>query len=666
MNRDEIIISVDCGGTFTDAVAIRGDVIQIFKVPTTPHDLTVGFFQVLQDISEQWDMSLENLLLQTGSLKFATTIGTNTIIQKSGPKIGLILTEGAKEEILGEKNIFLKEFVPVATLAEIEETVDSGGEVIQEPNESLVVQKIETLLDNGARRIVISLRHADANPSNEKMVKGIIEKNYPKHSLGWVPVLLSTQVITRQGYAERTNTAVINSYLHSDMARFLYKAQDRLTRNRFMHPLLIGHSGGGVARVAKTQAINTYNSGPAAGVFSAYALSSLYPDIKNFITADLGGTSLDLGLIWKGQFSHEFRVEIGGVPCHVFMVEVANQGVGGGSIASISDGHVKVGPRSAGATPGPACFDLGGFEPTVTDCDVLLGYIHPDFFLGGKFRLNKDKSIQSISDYIADPLGITLEEAAEKVRNQAAAEMADRLMKSAPKMHDVEPKDCALVAFGGAGPSHCCSFADLCGIKTIIIPKLASAFSAFGLSKTDVLHVYEKNWMSSASIEAIKSGSESLTNRALSDMRGEGFHSGDVDITLQLIGKEENIKLVLQVRGKDPDQWKKAVTDSISENHIPKGVRSLILNVAGKTIIGEISRLDLGPPDPKDAFLTNRNIYLKGAGLEIPIYSRTKLVPGNEVMGPAIVEAPETTYVIDKSWRLSVDGYDNAVVTKEI
>jgi N-methylhydantoinase A/acetophenone carboxylase len=665
MNGDEIIISVDCGGTFTDAVAIKDGVTQIFKVPTTPHDLTVGLFQALDEISEHWGLSLKKLLSNTGTIKFATTIGTNTIIQKSGPKIGLVLTKGAENEISGKDNTFLMDFVPAATLTAVVEDVDSNGNVKREPDEHEVIEKIESLLDNGARRIVISLSNANVNPSNEKMIRSIVDKNYPKHSLGWVPLLLSTQVTTCQSYMERTNTAVINSYLHSDMARFLYKAQNQMVQERFKYPLLIGHSGGGVSRVAKTQAINTYNSGPAAGVFSVRTLSSLYPEITNFITADLGGTSLDLGFILGGEFSHDFDIEIGGLICHVFMVEVVNQGIGGGSIATIADESIKVGPRSAGATPGPACFDLGGIEPTVTDSNVILGYNHPDYFLNGKFRLSQEKAFQAVSGFIAEPLGITVEEAAERIRNQAATEIADIIMNSARNKHEIESKDCTLVAFGGAGPTHCCSFAELCGVKTIIIPRLASAFSAFGLSLMDVLHVYEKNWTTLTGLEEIIEDAESLTDRAFSDMRGEGFDSGAVGIVLQLMGREENMKMALQVRGRDPGQWKSIVTQAISENHIPEEVRSLILHVIGQTASREISPSSTGATDPKDGFLRKSEVYFKGEKTEVPVYARTKLVPGNEVVGPAIVEAPETTYVIGNSWRLAIDTYDNAMVTKE-
>lgn len=665
MAEDEIIISVDCGGTFTDAVVIKGDVTQIYKVPTTPHDLTVGFFQALSNIMDHWGMSMERLLLQTGSIKFATTIGTNTIIQKSGPKIGLILTKGAESEVIDEENGFLMDFIPADTLCTIAEDVDSKGHVKREPDDLEVIEKIERLLDNGARRIVISFRNADVNPFNEKMIKSIVEKNYPKHSLGWVPVLLSTQVTTRMGYIERTNTAVVNSYLHKDMARFLYKAQDQLVRERFRYPLLIGHSGGGVSRVAKTRAINTYNSGPAAGVFSGCSLSSLYPDIKNFITADLGGTSLDLGFISKGEFSHDFRIEIGGLPCHVFMVEVANHGIGGGSIATIVEESIKVGPRSAGATPGPACFDLGGIEPTVTDSDVLLGYIHPDCFLGGKFKLSYEKASQAITAFIADPLKIAVEEAAERIRKQAAQEMAGVIKKSISKMHKIDPGGCALIAFGGAGATHCCSFADLCGIRTIIIPKMASAFSAFGLSLMDVLHVYEKNWTTPAGMDEIREGAESLTERAFSDMRGEGFHYGDVGIMLQLMGSRENRKFAVEVRGNEPEQWKKMVTQAISANQIPDEVNSLILHVIGQTATSKISPTALGTANPKEASAGNRDVFFRGEKATIPVFSREKLVPGNEVPGPAIVEAPDTTYVINKAWHLVIDAYDNAIVTKK-
>jgi N-methylhydantoinase A/acetophenone carboxylase len=261
---------------------------------------------------------------------------------------------------------------------------------------------------------------------------------------------------------------------------------------------------------------------------------------------------------------------------------------------------------------------------------------------------------------------MSVEEAAEKVRSQAAIEMNNVVKESASRMHGIEPQGCTLVAFGGAGPTHSCSLADACGIQAIIIPKLASAFSAFGLSLKDVLHVYEKNWINPVGPDDLIVGAKYLLHRALSDMRGEGFAPEYVDITILLMGEQMHINLDLPGRGKSIAQWEQLVTESISGIDVSSDVRSLIFMTSSRLTTEEMTQLPLNEADPGEAFMQIRPIYCKGKKLETPVYSRTKLVPGNEVLGPAIVEASETTYIIEDSWRLVIDPYDNAMVTKEL
>ncbi|MCP4023995.1 MAG: hypothetical protein GY729_19290 [Desulfobacteraceae bacterium] len=259
------------------------------------------------------------------------------------------------------------------------------------------------LIDRGARCLVVAFSNSEYNPANERFVRKTVKKEYPRDFLGSVPVFLSSDISHRSGDRERINAAVLNAYIHDKLARLLYKASENLRQRSYNENLFIVHNNGAVARVAKTRAINTYNSGPVAGLSGARLIGRLYGE-KNLISADMGGTSCALGFVNNDQESYTLLPDVEGFRINVPMMAIRAIGAGGGSIASVQDGRLCVGPQSAGALPGPVCFDLGGNEPTVTDADLVLGILDPDFFLGGAMALNYDKARDIIAQKVAEPL----------------------------------------------------------------------------------------------------------------------------------------------------------------------------------------------------------------------------------------------------------------------
>jgi N-methylhydantoinase A/acetophenone carboxylase len=387
-------IDIDIGGTFTDGFFTQGGQATSCKVPTTPHDLTVCFLECIQEGANSMGVPLPEMLQRTAVVRLSTTVGTNAIINKSGPRLGLIVTKGYEGSLYGgdEPAPVLDSIVPREMIVGVEEEIDASGEVRKEIQADQVLWAVRHLVNQGARMIVVSLRHASLNSIHERRIKEFVRARYPEHYLRSVPLQLSTDVSDMPADYERTNTTLLNAYLHRDMARSLYRAEDRLRDAGFNRPLLIVHSSGGVARVAKTHALHTYSSGPAAGVVGASRLASLY-GLPRVLTTDMGGTSLDVGLVVEGRYRASLTPRVDGIPLSTPMIEVESLGAGGGSIAWVDpSGRLAVGPQSAGAMPGPACYDKGGREATVTDADVVLGYIDPDYFLGGRQRLNKERA----------------------------------------------------------------------------------------------------------------------------------------------------------------------------------------------------------------------------------------------------------------------------------
>ncbi|HEY94818.1 MAG TPA: hydantoinase/oxoprolinase family protein [Dehalococcoidia bacterium] len=673
-------MDIDTGGTFTDGF-VRGDGrTELVKVDTTPHDLTLCFMECIEEAARRFGFDdASDLLNQMNTLRLSTTIGTNTLIQGNGPKLGLLVTKGKGENVyspVGSVNPAVNFLVPEDMIIGINEEMSESGESMREPESVEVLAAVKNLLERGARRILVSLARSPLNPAHEEKCRELVFEDYPAHYLGSVPLLLSSEVSTELDDMCRTNAALIDAYIHQDMTHYLYKADDDVRNRRFRWPLLIVHATGGAARVAKTKAIDTCDSGPAAGLFGAAFLAKLY-GIENVVTIDVGGTSTDIGLIAHGELSYAAERNMYGVPVKERVIETISFGGGGSSIAWIDKkGTLRVGPESAGAIPGPACYGLGGNKPAVTDAWVTLGYINPDYFLGGRRKLDREQAKKLIKEQIADPLKISVEEAAEAILAEMTRQSANSV-KEFIRGKGLKEEDVVMFAFGGAGGLSCASLAKACGIPVIYSFPFGAQFCAFGSSCTDVLHTYSRvenlpldsNSMEET-IKRFNKATKAMANDAYFDMEGEGFSKENVSLMLEItIGTKDQIPSVI-VRRNDitlngendlsnlAEVYRK---ETGQENTSGLLIHEIRLQASSHLTDPEFRAYPSAGENPEGALKDNRSIYHEGKFRDVPVYDQELLKSGNVVQGPAFIESASTTILVPLGSRYTVDKYLNGL-----
>ncbi|MCX7169774.1 MAG: hydantoinase/oxoprolinase family protein, partial [Proteobacteria bacterium] len=492
-------VGIDIGGTFTDFCGIAGDgALTTCKTPTTHYDLSVGFMRGIRDLAKRSGLQTRDYLAQVEALRYSTTVGTNALIERSGPKLGLITTAGFEDTIFIGRSRSWADGLPthqaqdMARIAKpqplispdmvmgVRERLDYSGRIICPLSHEDVLDQLQKLVDRGAMGFVVSLLWSFVNPVHERMIKRIIEEEYPEDYLGAMPVTLSSEVSPKQGEYTRTMTSVVNAYIHGLMADELTRLGNELRDEGFQRPLILVHNTGGTKKVSRTKAVYTHNAGPVAGMYGATELGKL-TDCANIVFTDMGGTSFDIGVIANGVLrAHDFIPVIDRWRTNIPAIEVKSIGAGGGSIAWINDlmqQSLEVGPQSAGSMPGPACYDQGGREPTVTDADLVLGYLNPDNYLGGEMLLDADLSHAAIEKKIAQPLGLSVLEAAYRIRRLVDARMGHEVFNEvALKGHD--PRKFVVFACGGAGATHACGFAPYVGAQAVVVPAMASIFGA--------------------------------------------------------------------------------------------------------------------------------------------------------------------------------------------
>ena len=423
-----MIVNIDIGGTFTDFFVSQDDGITHFtKSPTTHYDLSVGFLKGIKELAKMNGQNMTQFLNNTDSVRYCTTIGTNALIERTGPKLGMITTAGFEDTILlgrarswadglsSNENKDMarinkpKPLISRDMIVGVRERVDSFGNVISPLNREEILEKLQILVDQGAMGFVVCLLWSFMNPDHERMIKEIIEEEYPEDFLGSMPVTLSSDVSPKSGEYTRFTTTTVNAYIHGVMAEELNKLGVELRDGGYKKPLVLVHNTGGMKKVSRTRAVLTHNAGPVAGLHGALTIGQEYK-ADNIIFTDMGGTSFDIGVITGGRLkTYDFIPVIDRWRTNIPAIEVKSIGAGGGSIAWVNelmDNSLEVGPQSAGSMPGPACYDQGGPLPPVTDADMVLGYLNPDNYLGGKMLLDPDLSHQAIKKHIADPLGI--------------------------------------------------------------------------------------------------------------------------------------------------------------------------------------------------------------------------------------------------------------------
>jgi len=696
-------IDIDVGGTFTDLVLNFKDQTIIRKVPTTPYDLSVCFSNVIQEGAKALGMGMETLLPEVDMIRYSTTVALNRLLERKGPRLGLIATEGHEDTTLigrgaqwidgtrvqERRNLSVQKkpdpIIPREMIVGVKERVDSAGRVLRPLDENDVREKVRYLVGKGARAFVVSLLWGFLNPIHEKKVKEIIRSEYQEFHIGYMPVVLAGQVVGKLGEYERTMAAILDAYLQRSMQIELSTCWDKLRERGYKRSLSMIQSSGGIAEVFKTAASRTFNSGPVSGLMGAHHIAKSL-GIHNVVMADMGGTSFDVGLVVKDSVrSYDFRPIIDRWMVGITMIKTLSIGAGGGSIARLNKllrNRLEVGPRSAGSMPGPACFNRGGTEPTVTDADVVLGYINPEFYFGGKLVLNKQKATQSIRDKIAKPLGMGVEQAAAVIRKIVDGNMSSAIMKEV-HLRGYSPEEFILFAAGGAGATHVEGFrADI--PKVVIFP-FSPVFCAYGSSTMDVMHVYELSKKLTLmepvtnkltdEFSAFDNAVESLIDNAKKDLAGEGLDPAEAHYVLELdmlYGGQFHVKRTLSpllfMRGEGDvksicDAFEKEFSEAFSPFVVnPDGgvfVESFVLKAIVPTKKVSLSKLPLQASNPDDALKGTRPVYWedKKDFSDTKIYAFEKLRPGNVIPGPAVVEGEYTTLVVPFPMRFSIDEH---------
>lgn len=664
-------IGVDTGGTFTDAfIADDASGCWTVKVPTTPHDLTVCFSDAIQASAQAVGLARHDLLRRTAVIRFSSTIATNTALTRSGPKLGLLVTAAGRPALYGlagtTDGARLAQFIAPDMITGIAEEVSPAGEVRLSPSASEVVAAVRDLLERGARLLVVCLRHSAVNPANEAAVGRIINASYPRHYLGAVPTLLSTDVSMTADDADRMAAAVINGYLHRQLATSLYKAEDDLRACGLARPLLIVAADGSVARVAKTRALATYQSGPAAGVHGGALLARAY-GLGAALTADVGGTSTDFGLVVAGRPVRRPRMDVAGLQVAQPSVELHSIALGGGSVVRVlSEGAIAVGPASTGAAPGPACFGLGGTDPTPTDAWLVLGYLDPANYLGGRRRLFPDLAASALMRTVGGPLGLTAEQAALAVAEaavQAAADGVGRMLARPAVLAAIgspSAGDLALICYGGGGGCLLPAVAARAGLGPVYLPALSPVFSAFGVSTFDVEHRYEAR----VAAGKLADGGDpagpvdplaALVAAARRDARGEGFDPGQARMAVSVLCDYGTVL----AGDLEPGQVAAAVRRIGLAADQPVLVRLRATCAVRKPSLPGLAGAG---ESPASAQTGQRTVLLPGGRREVPVYARDRLQAGHAMSGPCLLESSGSTCLIPAGMGCRIDHFGTAVL----
>ncbi|HEC00973.1 MAG TPA: hydantoinase/oxoprolinase family protein [Sphingomonadales bacterium] len=670
-------LDIDTGGTFTDGFVVCDGEARIVKVPTTPHDLTICFMETIAAAADVFNVSVEDFLYDADIIRFSNTIGTNTIIQRDGSKIGLLVSKGMGSLSPTEDDTGKPPLIDPAMVIELDEVTDLSGTAIEQPDSVQTLKAVQILIDRGARGIVVSFANSHLNTANEKTVRKIIKAEYPRDYLGSVSVFLSSDISAREGLAERLNSAVLNAYIHAKLARLLYKAGEDLRQKGYRKTLFIGHNNASVARVAKTRAINTYNSGPAAGLLGAREIGALY-GYDNLISTDMGGTSYDIGYVRGGQASYALEPDVEGFACNLPMMAIQALGTGGGSIAHIEDGSLKVGPQSAGALPGPACFNLGGAKPTVTDANLVLGVLDPDFFLGGSMKLDRDKARDVILRNVAEPLGLSIEEAAAQILETVNRGMGQAVANIAENFSAGEKP--VVIAYGGAGGLHACGIAAEAQTSKVIMTPFSSVSSAYSSSLMDAGHLYYSRVSMEFSEDLDRNFLKNIIDQkwqeAVRDMRGEGFAEDKLTGELQLFvrsGKGKRDVLIMAPLNFYDDAvqlsdvlGRAALALTEAGEAVEAGIwlETIALMVTAEVPHYEMQELPENTANVAEAIKAHRPLYVSHTSdfIKTPIYDREKLGRDSVVEGPALVESDMTTILVMDGWKMTVDKFNNAVL----
>ena len=692
-------ISVDIGGTFSDCFFVWDDLYIESKALTTHHNLALGFNEALDRACARAGISRETALREVDSVRYATTLGTNALIEGKGPRVAAIVTHGFEDTIplsrgrgYGEGLDGVKQgdmpdaqrpdpLVPRRLIRSVRERIDSVGEVLVPLLYDDVRAQVRELVDNGAEAIVVALTNATENSVHEDRILEIILDEYPTHELGSIPVLLSSQVSGRKGEYVRAMATIVDAFLHATMFHALNQLSSNLRDSGYRKPMLVIHNSGGMAQPNSTDSLQTIHSGPIAGVGAAQHLAES-TGLGDVVSMDMGGTSFDIGLVPEGGVRHyDFQPTIGRWLVSAPMIHLNTLGAGGGSIAAYNRIHhaIQIGPESAGSDPGPACYDRGGLQPTVTDADLVLGYLDPDNYANGHIQLNKKRSIYAIEETLADELDLEAVEVAKVIKKTVDEQMAIGIEKELRSRGGLI-EDYTMLAYGGNGPLHACGIAASAGIAKILFPPFASVFSALGAGNMRPLHIHERSAYIVlyeplkrnlyTAYDVLNGYISELEDKGAEDLVRQGYDRAEVKYRLEMDMRYGN-QLVTTAVSFDINRVGgvadvlhliKTFSDIFGERYgagtqAPEaGIRVQTLRVAS-FIEGEVIEFDSilgGGQKTAPTPITSRPVHFTGiAGpVDTSVYDAEALRHDCVIHGPAIVTTENTTYLVEPGWRL--------------
>jgi len=692
-------IGVDIGGTFTDCTVVsRGGAIYVGKVPTTRHALSEGFFGSIADAAAQIGIGVDELYRRSERLSHGTTVGINAIVTRTGAKVGLLATKGhgdairimdnsgritgvSIEEVLDyTRSRRPRQFVEREHIVEVTERLDSKGRIVVPLNEDEVRRGVARLLAGGVEAFAVSYLWGFLRPEHELRTAEII-----REEAGDTFISLAHATDPRLGEYERTVTTVLNAYVGPLMHDYIGAIVDGAAAHGFGGDVLFAHSDGGLvtADFARRHPIITLQSGPVGGVVAS-ANVGLYGGMPNVIATDMGGTTLDVSVIYNGRPSVADVASVEQHAFHLRKVDVESVGAGGGSIAWIDkeSNTLRVGPHSAGAVPGPACYGRGGREATVTDADVVLGIIDPEGSLGGDLKID-GKAARAAVGELAQRLGMTVEQCAAGIVEIVDSKMED-LVRRVTLQRGHDPRDFQLWAYGGHAGAHATLYARDLGVQTVVVPmgNLASVFSSFGIGTADIVRTREasrhlRTPFDQTAIDTLNQTFAELQQAAIQDCVAMGARPQDVKIE-----RTANLKYALQVFEVEtpvPDGHLDeagaakliANFDAAYEQRYGKGSRYAEAGYALTEVRVRASVAWDRPQVPREAATdkplarrTSRQVYWQeyGKAVETPIYAGGSVHSGHRIEGPAVIEYRHTTVVVRPNQTAKIDPIGNVVI----
>ena len=700
----DYIISTDTGGTFVDAVIIDSHgTLAVGKYSSTPDKPAKGILRAVEAAARRYGMPFSEVL--TGCKLFfnGTTVSTNAMIQKKGVKTGLLITKGFEDTLfigrikartagLDERDITNYQYgtdrpspiVPISLIRGVCERVDFRGQVLCPLKEDEVIKDMEDLVAKGIEALAICLLWSFKNPNHEQRIKELAEKYFPQ-----LFVTTSSDLIPLVREYERANTTAINCFLGPTLDSYLKSIEDALLLKGYKRDLLIMQSVGGLSpsKEIRRTPITTLYSGPAGGVIATQHLGKLIGE-QNLISTDMGGTSFDVGLVVDGISQSTPMTVLQRYMIMFPTIDVVTIGAGGGSKIWLDEAMtLKAGPMSQSAVPGPACYDLGGQEPTVTDADIILGYINPEFFLGGEMHLVPERSREVFEERICRPLGMSLVEAAWGAYEIINAHMAD-LIRRASVERGYDPREFVLVSFGGCGPTHCTAYGPDIGTKRIIVPPTAPVFSALGIAQSDLRHFFSRSFLLRLSrtqpvdekdICAFNEVLEELIEKGRKQLLAEGASVETIvlqpSVDMRYRGQVNELVVPVPTGRTLTQKGFEVLRDNFTvqyERLYGSGSSSKLSDIECVSMrVDAISSTTFKCETPvkvrsrkKPVPVTERRAFWGNCGWNMtPVYQGETLGPGISVEGPAIIEFYATSIPLQPGQMLEVDMYSNIVIT---